>query len=203
MRNLRPSELTRLASDVRRAAQQSIPLAFMRRIGYDLRAIGDGFYCTVYSINDSDYVLKIDNNVRDRAGLAWLRSAQLDAPRSSYLPRVLTIQEAPAGCLEFSYMAVLERLAPVQASDRASLGVAKAVQRAVQSGFSCELSKYDSDVMVHVYNTLINDAEFMHARHLITTMHDRGFVTDFHLGNVMYRGNELVMTDPVQRGNDE
>lgn len=145
-----------------------------------LEEIGNGCYATVYSAKKLDYVVKVGYKDSDPYW-SYVKKVLKDKTNNPYFPKI-----RKAFTVYDKYYVVMERLKPIPYNVR-------------------RMDSWDSST-----ESLNNRAKLLAKRKLVSRKYGKGklkeaidlinslgYCSDVHYNNIMLRGKQLVITDPV------
>lgn len=151
----------------------------------ELRNIGHGCYATVYGAKGLDKVYKVGVINQNKDGyLRYVNAILKDAPDNPYTPRIYRMWNLKTGSRQNYYFVIeMERLKSSNGNDALSDTIEKLV---------CEPSS------IHALTRLGVEVpkELVQVTKLISKLlvHSSN---DIHPGNIMMRGGQVVITDPI------
>jgi hypothetical protein len=172
------------------------PHQYVSRITDELnyKMLGKGCFAAVYAPPKSDFVVKVGRNMED----GWLNYAadlQTSAHKLSgnkWIPTVHSVEiyEYPDDAsTDYYYVAVMERLVPLK-DNKATDGFAYALQEVVR------IVRDYGKQGVKLFDLIGIDKSLVDVLKLICK-HQTYKDIDIHNGNVMKRGTQFVITDPL------
>lgn len=163
----------------------------LRKMGY--RCIGTGAFAAVYSRPGDDVVIKIGSDGEDDPWLHYAHACKSSKP-NPWLPKINKVAlfnvTTSNGWDEQYYVAEIERLKPITTSR-------KRIHREVLEGLDSvwDIAERSS---LKAMRLLGMDDNLVEAFRVITMVQDRtNGSRDIHSGNVMLRGDQFVITDPL------
>lgn len=166
-------------------------------IGGGLR-LGGGLYSEVYEAGPGR-VLKI-GSLGDSGYMAYMRAMQTVQTRSKYLPNLMSVPvgvNVNIGNDEYGYAGFyyvyLESLTPIDQEDERHASLYFKVHRAICRAFEPR-DEADRELASKQYAKNKAFAGLIDVLKAAHSLGERRF--DLHDGNMMFRGNELVVTDP-------
>lgn len=161
--------------------------------GMDL--IGDGLYSRVYSSDKHDFVIKVTKGI-DKGYWHFINAVRMLGEGNPYLPRIHKVVAFKENGFDniLCYATFMEKLKPTKKrtswADAGTSGdmAAKAVRNAVSNAKHCNDWPVRKDKRDLIALLLIARDQY-----------DASWF-DFHQGNVMLRGRQLVITDPIACG---
>jgi hypothetical protein len=159
---------------------------------HHMKPIGSGAYARVWGRKDWPWVYKVGDYADNEAYLSYVR-AMARSPANPFFPKIKGMHVVRGSLGARKFIVQMERLI---CSDKLSLREYERVRTDVQflESILCD-DEFGSNSHFVDLKPVFAEAVRVLRRAMDSTNGNAGW--DLHTGNVMYRGKQLVITDPM------